>query len=254
MDGMEFWLYAGVMVVALIGMIACSKKQKTNPAMQPVAFVLFIVVVVCGIMLMKDQFSGGGASSSVIKQETAFYASQGYKVGDYFKAATPGQKVLVIAEPGFENNQQLGKLVEAFKEGYGSENVVIDTVTLPPGSEELQQPIYVTMKAKQLDELIEKYPDAKLILNLIGLPEDARRLKFWSGSDHPSMVLINFQSGVVNNLSSLIQKGQITGIVIPSRDAKYDVPAPGDPLEAFKIRFVLVDKNNVNEFKDQLMI
>ena len=77
MDGM-FWLYAVVMVIALIGMIACSKKQRTNPAMQPVAFVLFIVVVVCGIMLMKDQFSGSGASSSVIKQETAFYASQGY--------------------------------------------------------------------------------------------------------------------------------------------------------------------------------
>lgn len=68
------------------------------------------------------------------------------------------------------------------------------------------------------------------------------------------MVLINFQSGVVNNLPSLIQKGQITGIVIPSRDAKYDVPVPGDPLEAFKIRFVLVDKDNVNEYKDQLMI
>ena len=253
MDGM-FWLYAVVMVIALIGMIACSKKQRTNPAMQPVAFVLFIVVVVCGIMLMKDQFSGSSASSSVIKQETAFYASQGYKVGDYFKATIPGQKVLVIAEPGFENNQQLQKLIDSFKEGYGSENVVVDTVTLPPGTEELQQPLYVTMKAKELDELIEKHSDAKILLNLIGLPEDSRRLKFWNGSDHPAMVLINFQSGVVNNLPSLIQKGQITGIVIPSRDAKYDVPVPGDPLEAFKIRFVLVDKDNVNEYKDQLMI
>ena len=108
--------------------------------------------------------------------------------------------------------------------------------------------------ANRITAILQSCPDAKILLNLIGLPEDSRRLKFWNGSDHPAMVLINFQSGVVNNLPSLIQKGQITGIVIPSRDAKYDVPVPGDPLEAFKIRFVLVDKDNVNEYKDQLMI
>ena len=34
------------MFLALAGMIVCSKKQKTNPAMQPIAFVLFIVVVI----------------------------------------------------------------------------------------------------------------------------------------------------------------------------------------------------------------
>ena len=35
------FVYGALMFLALAGMIVCSKKQKTNPAMQPIAFVLF---------------------------------------------------------------------------------------------------------------------------------------------------------------------------------------------------------------------
>ena len=52
-----------VMFIALIGMIVCSKKQKTNPNAQPVAIALLIIVVVCGFMMMYKTgvFGSGGA-------------------------------------------------------------------------------------------------------------------------------------------------------------------------------------------------
>ena len=45
-------VWVAVMVVGLIAMIVCSKKQKTNPAMQPVALGVFLVVIVAAVMLM----------------------------------------------------------------------------------------------------------------------------------------------------------------------------------------------------------
>ena len=72
------------MFLALAGMIVCSKKQKTNPAMQPIAFVLFIVVVIGAIMLLKEMEIFGNSNSSLLSNELKFYSSQGYKVGKFF--------------------------------------------------------------------------------------------------------------------------------------------------------------------------
>ena len=74
-------VYGAIMVIALIGMIICSKKQKTNPAMQPIAFVLFIVVVIGGIMLLRETGTFGGQESSLLKNEMACYAAQETECG-----------------------------------------------------------------------------------------------------------------------------------------------------------------------------
>jgi hypothetical protein len=64
---MAVWI--AMMVVGLVGMIVCSKKQKSNPAMQPVAFALFIVVVIGAVMLLKGMM--GGSNSQILNKEMA---------------------------------------------------------------------------------------------------------------------------------------------------------------------------------------
>lgn len=122
-------VYIALMILALIGMIVCSKKQKTNPAMQPVAFVLFVVVVISAGLLL-NEMNVFGTRDGLLENEMKFYASQGTKTGDYLKTTFPGKKVLLVADPGFEKNDNVKKLADALQAGYGGE-VVTDTVQLP---------------------------------------------------------------------------------------------------------------------------
>ncbi len=245
-------VYGAIMVLALIGMIICSKKQKTNPAMQPVAFVLFIVIVIGAIMLLKTMGIFGG-QSSLLSNELAFYTSQGNKVGKFFAQQNPGKKILLLTDPGFENNDNVKSLIDAIKAGYGSDNVVADTITLA-NQEETPMPLYMLMKAKDFDAALEKHSDVQIVISTIGLPTDVRNLKYWKtpAEQRPLLFLLGLPSGRIEGLADVIKKGDIAGVVISNPEAKYDVPAPRDPEEAFAIRYILVSKENVDANKENL--
>ena len=69
-----------IMVVGVIGMIICSKKQKTNPAMQPVSILLFLIVAGAAAYFCVQQM-GCNSSASVMESELAFLASRGHAAG-----------------------------------------------------------------------------------------------------------------------------------------------------------------------------
>lgn len=240
-------VYGALMVLALIGMIICSKKQKTNPAMQPVAFVLFIVVVIGAIMLLREMNVFGG-NDSLLSNELKFYTSQGNEVGKFLAKENGGKKVLFVADPGFETSDNIKSLVDAFKKGYGSEDVVVDTIALPDDQKDAPMPLYMIMKAKDFDALLEKHPDCQVVVTSIGLPSDVNKMKFWrmAADKRPALFLLGLPSGRIDGLADQIKKGVVAGVVVSNPQAKYDVPAPGDPAKAFEIRYILVDKSNVD--------
>ncbi|MBS1370372.1 MAG: hypothetical protein HPZ91_10495 [Lentisphaeria bacterium] len=242
-------VYIAAMILALIGMIVCSKKQKTNPAMQPVAFVLFVVVVISAGLLL-NEMNVFGTRDGLLENEMKFYASQGTKTGDFLKSTQPGKKVLLVADPGFEKNENVKKLANALQDGYGGE-VVVDTVQLPGNQEEAPMPLYMMMKAKDFDAMVEKHPDVGVIVTTVGLPQDANNLKFMKlpADKRPALFLMGLPSGPVPGIMPALQSGIIVGLVISNPDAKYDVAAPSDPMKAFDIRYVLVTKENAEQYK-----
>ncbi len=247
------FVYIALMVLGLIGMIACSKKQKTNPAMQPVAFVLFIVVVINAALLLYDLGIFGGARNSLLRNEMAFYASQGNKVGTFLKEKAPGKKVLLVTDAGFETNDSVKRLAEALRDGYQGE-VVVDTVNVPGNETESGAPLYMIMKASDFDALVEKYSDCGIIVSAIGLPSDMGRLKFIKqpADKRPVLFLMGLPSGPMPGLYQALQSDMISGVTISNPDAIYDTQAPRNPLEAFDVRYVLVSKDNSNDFRKQL--
>ena len=249
------FVYGALMFLALAGMIVCSKKQKTNPAMQPIAFVLFIVVVAGAIMLLKEMEIFGNSNSSLLSNELKFYSSQGYKVGKFFSQTDAGKKVLFVVEPELVNSENIKGLVEAFSEGYGSNNVVIDTVVLPGNQAEAPMPLYMMMKAKDFDALLDKHADVQIVVNTIGLPNDLQKMKYWKAKKEtrPALFLLGMPSGRIDGLAEAIAKGDIAGVVTSNPQAKYDVKAPGNPEEAFDIRYILINKDNVEQNKGNLM-
>ena len=53
-------------------------------------------------------------------------------------------------------------------------------------------------------------------------------------------------------LAKAIKKGDIAGVITSAPNAKYDVKACGDMDKDFAVRYILVDKNNVDEHKNRV--
>ena len=237
-------VWVAVMVVGLIGMIVCSKKQKTNPAMQPVALGVFLVVIVAAVMLLIETNVFGG-NSSIMESELAFLASRGHAAGAHLAKVAPGKKIVVIAEPNYDKNEQSKNLIEMVKKAYGSENLVVEALVVPGASGENAMPIEELMKAKDFDAALKKHKDVGIVLSLIGLPQDAARMAAFKGKNAPVFFLMSTGMGTGKFVSAQIQKGTVAGVIVPNPKADYEAKAPSDPAKAFAIRFVLVTKENL---------
>ena len=242
-------LWVAVMVVGLIGMIVCSKKQKTNPAMQPVALGVFIVVIIAAVMLLKETNVFGSSNSAIMESELAFLASRGHAAGAHLAKVAPGKKIVVIAEPNFDKNVQSKNLIDMIKKGYGSENVVVEGLVVPGANAENAMPIEELMKAKDFDAALAKHKDAGIVISLVGLPQNAQRMEAFRASKPPVFFLLSTGMGTGKFVSAQINKGVIAGVIVPNPKADYEATAPSDPVKAFNIRFVLVTKENLAAHK-----
>lgn len=237
-----------IMVVGVIGMIICSKKQKTNPAMQPVSILLFLFVAGAAAYFCVQQM-GCNSSASVMESELAFLASRGHAAGVHLQKVAPGKKILVIAEPNYDKSPQTQNMIEMIKKGYGSDNVVVEALVVPGASAENAMPIEELMKAKDFDVVLNKHKDAGIVISLVGLPQNAARMAVFRSKNVPVFFLMSIGMGTGKFVSTQLEKGVVAGVIVPNPKADYEAKAPSDPAKAFAIRFVLVTKENLASFK-----
>lgn len=244
-------LVGAVMVIALIGMIACAKKQRTNPNAQPIAVGLLIVVIACGIaILFLTNSFGGDDTQSLIENETKFACAKSEVLGDYLKGKFPGEKILVVADRNFAKDKRSERLVDALKKGLGVNDIEVDTIVLEskgkgPAEEEFMMPLEEMMTAKDFDKLLEKHQDCKLVITMIGLPRDANNLKSlkMTKDKRPKIALLN---GDIHSMQGAIASGIIVGAVSYKPGVKYtEDAAPKDVKAAFEQRYLLVTPENI---------
>ena len=233
-----------LMGIGLVGMIVCSKKQKSNPALQPVAFVLFLLVVAGAFMSLKNMFGNG--TSEILGKEMAYAHSRGYVVGKYLAGKAAGKKVLLIADPIYEQSKTGSALIKGLKEGYGSDNIVLDNVKPAKMSEEVS--LEEVMTPADMDTLLAAHSDAGVIITTIGLPQKASRMKYFSQSgDKPILFLLSSGMGG-NKLDKYIAKGEIAGGLVNNIKADLRAEPKKNPEETFAIRYVLVTKDNIKQY------
>ncbi|QSH42486.1 hypothetical protein P0136_02510 [Lentisphaerota bacterium ZTH] len=245
-----------VMFVALIGMIICSKKQKTNPNAQPFAIALLIIVIICGIaMMFKTGLFGGGGIERFREIENRYYASQGFVVGEFIKKNMPGEKILVIAENNFKKDKRVQALVEELQNAAGSKSVVkVDTVSIGknktnaknPPPEVVDMPLYELMTPADFDLVINKHSDCNVVISLIGLPRNASKLSLWRKGEKSRPKLILVGPNDMTGLDKAIERNMISAVVIMNPLAKFSEEAPpADPEKTFKLRYLLIDRKNL---------
>jgi len=242
-----------IMVVGLIGMIVCSKKQRVNPALQPVSFVLFVVVLVGAFLFLQTRgLFGGSRSSGAVNNELAYQEARGTVAGEFLKGVASGKKLVIIAEPNYQNDKFAMQMIASFKKAYGTAEADIEAVEVPANAEEEGIPSsdYVTPKA--IDALLAKHPDAGAVLFIGGLPENPQRMNIFKGKERPAIMLIGRGGADSKFLVSKIKSGEIAGLVVGRPKVKYSEPAASNYKKAFDFRYVLINKDNIDSNGDFL--
>lgn len=244
-----------IMVIALIGMIACAKRQRTNPNAQPMAIALLVVVIACGVTIMiKTGSFGGDDTATLIENETRFACAKADVLGSYLKGKFPGEKVLIVADRDYEKNKRTQRLIESLKAGLGSD-ANVDTITIAskgnvPPEEEFMMPLEEIMTAKDFNAVLDKHSDCKMVISMVGLPRDAAKMKIWqmSSATRPKIAILD---GGIQSLKQAIAAGYIVAAVSYKPGVKYtEDPAPKDANKAFDLRYILINPDNIGKMAE----
>ena len=240
-----YYVGIAIMVVGLLGLIFCAKKQRVNPAMQSIAYIFAIVMFVGLGMSLYEQM--GGDTVGDIENERLFLYSRSAVAGKCLKVDNAGKKVLFITNPGWNKDEvrkeQVEKQVEAFKAAYGSGDVTIDSIPVPPDFDEENGVLEELMTDKELAALLKNHSDAEVIVSDIGLPERSERL--FNKKDAPVVFLLSQGNISGKALVRLFKSGKVAGMIGYKNKADYEIKADEDDLiKSFEVRYILIDKNN----------
>ncbi len=242
-----------VMVVALIGMILCVKKQNVNAQAKPASIGLLIVVIICAVMFM---FGGESGNTSMLNNENAFRKSAAYILGQKLAQLSPKAKVLYFVFEKSEGNDVVDKITfEGFKEGCGSAITDIKIVSPPnpnaSNPEGMIDDYKQILSAKDFNAILAANKGYDLIVTTIGLPSDLENMKIWdqffnTPKTCPKLALLNSS---IPNMAALIEEDLLMAVVNFSPKANFDIPVPSNMQEAFNLRYFLTTKSNVKQMK-----
>ena len=240
-----YYVGIAVMVLGVIGLIFCAKKQRVNPAMQSVAIV-FALIMFSGLgIALHDQM--GGNVQGEIENEQLFLYSRSAVAGQCLKSVKPGVKVLFVTNSGWDKEEarkeQVEKQIAAFKATYGSEDIVIDSIPLPANFDENSESAEDLLTVKNFGELMKKNKDAQAIVTDIGLPEKGESLL----RDKNAPVVFLLSQGNISGkaLKNLFKNGKVAGLIGYKSKADYEIKADEDDLiKSFDIRYELIDGKN----------
>ena len=252
-------VYVALMIAGLVGIIACQKKQKTNPNAQTVAFLFLIVILVgAGGMLYETGIFGGDREmEKIMSNEIAFAKARSKVLADYMGKTWKGQNAVIITEPTLEQNQiskaGVAELEAGLKAG-GINVTAVEALNLPRGNGEETVPMEVALNSKVYNEIFNKYKSANIFIITSQLPFDVKelqKLQCWKFDSKKARVVL--MNGEIYNLKAAIAQGLVgAAIAMKTGPNAYDPEkaAPKAVQAAFDTRYILVTPQNVKQIAE----
>ena len=175
-----------IMVVALIGMVICQKKQDSFPLAKPLALILTLVVAVFGIIFLQGML--GGNAKEIQNNEFKFYASQMHKAAKYAKENFDAKSALLIMDESHKDDPRTPLVLDCCKEFIP--NVEYGTLDVPPAMMSLNE----RMRASHFDAFVTQYPNVDVVISMVGIPRDFPKSKFIKDYGTSSVCNIAIQS------------------------------------------------------------
>lgn len=243
-------IFVALMVIGLVGVIVCQKKQKTNPNAQTLAFVFLVCILVgAGGMLWKE--FGGGEMEGIIANEVAFTEARSKVLADYAGKTWNGQKAVIIANAQYDQSPISKAGVKSMEEGLkkaGIDVTAVEVLNVPQSEDPAA--MENAINAKLYNGIFDKYKDATIFVMMAQLPMDDRefiKMKCWKFDGKKKRVIVGNTD--IFRMKGLIKAGKVGAAVGMKtlKEADYEKSAPSDAKAAFDIRFVLVTPANLDQ-------
>ncbi|OQA87072.1 MAG: hypothetical protein BWY31_00948 [Lentisphaerae bacterium ADurb.Bin242] len=254
------YLYIALMVVALIGIVWCQKKQKVNPNAQAFAFVFLVLILVgAGGMLYETGIFGGDREmDKIISNEVRYAKARSQVLADYIGKTYPGQKAVIITEANVNQSPISKASLETMTAALTAAGINVsatEALNIPESSPENPVPLEVALTAKVYNDIFNKYKDANLYIIMSQLPfvgTELQKLSCWKNDPQKSRIIL--VNGEVFNLKGAIASGHIgAAAAMKTGPEAYDPEktAPKETQAAFDTRYILVTPQNVKEVAEK---
>lgn len=252
------WIAISVvlMVIGLVGIIVCQKKQKTNPNAQALAFVFLILILAgAGCMLWKTGMLGGDPEMDrIISNEVTFTKARSQAIAEHIGKTWAGQKVVVITDPNVAQSPISKAAVESMQEFLkkaGMDVASVEALNIPESSPENPVPMENAVTAKLYNDIFNANKTVGVFVIMSQMPfsvSELKKMNCWSFDGKKQRVVV--VSGEIMNLKGLIAAGKIgAAVAMKNTPAAVDPDkdAPKDLKAAFDVRYLLVTPQNVKQ-------
>ena len=189
-------------------------------------------------------------------------------LGEYLARHFRGRPVLVVSNPFTKKrglNSQIYAMAEAEIDGLrlGIGDAATIKVAFPglrPAAQKNPKSVYVDpatttplsflVAEESFDQLAIENPDRTLVVSLIGLPANLRRVKIWNQEGEPQFALLLPDWRMVGNraaVAAAFKSGKIVAAVINKPGAAADdLTVSGNYEKEFAKRFLLLTAENID--------
>ena len=205
--------------------------------------ILTLVVAVFGIIFLQGML--GGNAKEIQNNEFKFYASQMHKAAKYAKENFDAKSALLIMDESHKDDPRTPLVLDCCKEFIP--NVEYGTLDVPPAMMSLNE----RMRASHFDAFVTQYPNVDVVISMVGIPRDFPKSKFikdCQAKRGPKLILIGY--GETRGLQKLIATEAVAGLITIRNGAVFNENPPPSSLEdTFNVRYELVNKDNLEDYK-----
>ncbi len=245
-----------LMVAALGGMVFCGRGQRRRPELQLIALLLLVLVIASGGMFMCRL----GALSMLgfeenrekhLELENKLREAQGYVVANFIKNSYPGNKKVLLISDAANSAFNLALLEQLRDSGVGA--LVQENLTLPDAAADklITPAVDRAAEARAIEDAIAKHPDAGVVIvsGISPSGESLGRLSIYRKPENarPRLIILGV-SNLVEWFADQIENGIFAAMVVTDLTKSFDSgteTVPENPLEAFNMRYVLINKDNL---------
>jgi hypothetical protein len=189
-------------------------------------------------------------------------------LGEYLATRYSGKKAVVLANPFSTQRGQPREVYQferaglrGLRRGLGTA-VAIEQVAYPEIRPEFLKdrssvridpststPLSYIVAEDALDKIGRQYPQAEILVSLIGLPINVLQSETWKKGTRFALLLPDLRMlGDRSSIRAAFQSGKIAAIVLNKPGAPSDdQPLGRDPKMEFELRFLLVTPENVDQ-------
>lgn len=244
-----------VFLAAVIGISKLKKKKKKKEAtLVGVALGIFVVGWL-GFMAYQKGLVDFKSPEPTDQYRKQYLVAAAEVLAKEITGKYPAQKILLIADKGYFENEDQMTLIEKFKKGVelmtSPDNVYVDY--LDRASREKDGKIeYAPMSSTHFDNIVRKHWYCDLVVSLVGLPDDANAMYTWGmpANKRPNFAVLI--GGGCKNLESQFKNKKIVGAVLLAPDKSIpESKPPEDVKQQFDSCFIFVTPENFDKMKER---